>query len=120
MPFDNMPDHNINTDAPLPDGREWRRVLIRAAQIVREGWCQGALEDDRDRVCASGAIKRAAGCPMDTWSVLALEAANRLGAAIKSDYGSLYVPDWNDMEGRTAGDVASTMEEAARMEASDG
>ena len=89
------------------------RVLRQAAQRVREGWCQNAYGIGNN-VCALGAIGRSTREPMDLhffWGALALDAA-----AILGDYLGLEIEEvaaWNDEPGRTAEEVAATMERAA-------
>ena len=96
-------------------------VLMEAAAIVRRGWCQG-VQEVNGPVCAMRAIRIAAGFPI--WDVvdghewLAFHVIAQTGAAQRlAAHLSVLADDiwmWNDAHGRTAEEVASAMEAAAR------
>ncbi len=100
MPFDFIPT----------ELEPWQQLLLDAAQRVRRGWCQNALNDDRGNVCLMGAL---------------LEVSSRPGVQADAEttaYWALFqhivnraqgVVDFNDTPGRTAEEVASAMEAAA-------
>ncbi len=100
---------------------DWRDVLLKAASIVEEGWCQGVSHRDVHehpcrrsaavRSCAGGAIGRAVQ-EMDVF-------ANARGFAhyrLADHVGARAVSEWNDAPGRTATEVAEAMREAAVTE----
>lgn len=88
-----------------------RDVLLKAAGIVEQGWCQNIIHErssDGSAIvasCAMGAIVRAA------------EELNPLemSRAIWTLIGYLHedIAYWNDAHGRTAHEVAETMRRAA-------
>jgi len=85
-------------------------VLLRAARIVREGWCKGALKRG-DSVCALGAIRRACGLgasDVDNTSPLKSVAYKMLREQIGGS-----IADFNNAPERTAEEVATAMEAAA-------
>lgn len=81
-------------------------VLLKAASIVEQGWCQGTSIDSQGRHCALGAIAAAtaelggAALFLPTVAVLVLHVG---GSAVA----------WNDTPGRTADEVANAMRKAA-------
>lgn len=103
-------------------------VLLRAAELVEQGWTQGQdaclsngtpctySNDEAVRWCANGAIYRSA---YERWgdryneSTIEADAACMamkkavLAAALQS------ITEWNDVKGRTAGEVAAKLREAA-------
>ena len=94
MPFDSMP----------VELKPEQRVLLRAAKIVRRGWCQGVYREGGN-YCVLGAIDAAA-----RNYDLADAACLRLEALI----GTHAFGTWNDQRGRTAEEVAQALEAAAR------
>jgi hypothetical protein len=94
-----------------------RDVLLKAASIVEEGWCQGTghiyYSDLRVKAsCAYGAIYRAVDAIIhgaEERARLANAASHRLRDAI----GREGIFDWNDAPGRTKEEVATAMREAA-------
>ena len=82
-------------------------TLLEAAGMIRaRGWCQGEFFDADGRVCAMGAIHRAAG-----WHEALIVAAERhLRSVVGRD-----VPGWNDAGGRKADEVIAALEKAASL-----
>ncbi len=93
-------------------------VLLKAASIVEEGWCQyvfhtngdgqwATTRDKASKSCAAGALSRAAS---------ELDANERDSQhaymALAMHVGGM-VTDWNDKDGRTAEEVAEAMRNAA-------
>jgi hypothetical protein len=89
-------------------------ILRRAAELLGErGWCQGEIEDGDGRMCAVGAIRRAASEVMHTrhsWSESV--ALNRLRGQVRTREMHS-IPRWNDAPERTAEDVILAMKRAA-------
>lgn len=84
---------------------EASRVLLRAAEIVEERWCQDELGKAGGPVCGWGAIIEASGGgPEDE---LWVSAYRRADAAV----GGLI--RFNDTEGRTKEEVAAALRAAA-------
>jgi hypothetical protein len=87
------------------------RVLLRAAEIVRErGLCKGPWRAGGP-LCAAGAVGEAGsdlGLPRAEMKARVLRFARALGGSAVSD-----VHGWNDAPGRTVGDVAEALERAA-------
>lgn len=103
---------------------DWRDVLIKAASLVEQGWCQGHLylNDDGepfsfgldferrpDKVCLEGALR-----------VAALDLTGNLGGMLSmrahqkmADLVYEFPYEWNDAEGRTADEVADALRRAA-------
>ena len=105
-----------------------RDILLKAASIVEEGWCQGAYHRRADGTwegmnlqgqetvtlrpaavtsCARGAILRARhelGLPRPPYGQSAADL-------LKGSVGPII--DWNDAPGRTADEVAEAMRTAA-------
>ena len=91
----------------------WQDVLLKAASIVEEGWCQGALHRNENgddcypsgavESCAEGAISRATSY---VGSVNAL-------MGLKRYLGKQSINEWNDHPDQTAGEVADAMRKAA-------
>ena len=110
---------------------DWRDVLLKAASIVEEGWCQGVLHLDKEGVCiynredaaqscATGAIARASDQLSGEPS---LSAAYDLGSAAGRglrEYLSSSIPNWNDRWDQTADKVAEAMRQAATKGDDDG
>jgi hypothetical protein len=110
-------------------------VLNRAADVIqRDGWYQGGYSPDADKamttlvgrpVCALGAIHVAA----DEWLLwfedLQCWAGGRTPVtdvvakilARHIDHPDLFIPAWNDHEGRTAAEVIEALRAAAIIEA---
>jgi hypothetical protein len=86
-------------------------VLVRAAEIVRErGLCQGPWNAGGP-LCAAGAVGEAAkelGLTRPEMESSLLQFAGVLGGA-----GFRAVHRWNDVDGRTADEVAEALERAA-------
>jgi hypothetical protein len=89
-----------------------QEVLLQAAAIVEQGWCQGEYTDEAGRHCAAGDIYRAA-------------ANGTSNAGVSYDNGSMatrvfmqfiggYVSNWNDAPERTQADVVTALREAAQ------
>ena len=107
---------------------DWRDVLLKAASIVEQGWCQGALHlnkegdviynrEEADRSCATGAIARASDqLSGEREPVAASVAAYDLGEdarrGLRKHLG-ISIPIWNDHWDRTADEVAESMRQAA-------
>ena len=102
---------------------KWQDVLLRAASIVEEGWCQGTFHLNKDgvdcfrpsatRSCAAGAISRAAaasgvGMPYSA-SPVEIAALRELTRFLDGPS----IAAWNDHPVRTAVEVAETMRQAA-------
>ena len=107
MPFDQT---NFVEAKPEVELEPWRRVLLDAAQIVRKGWCQNAIERG-GKYCAIGALYVASGNP-------AISGVLK-GPAMRA-FGELWdsvgrIDEWNNAPGRTAEEVAAAMEECARQ-----
>jgi hypothetical protein len=88
-------------------------VLRKAAEILGErGWCQRSSMDDQGHLCALGALGVAS-------RAISPSAYTKAGAAlarhlcIESRYD---IPEWNDVQGRTAEDVILAMKRAAENE----
>lgn len=98
-----------------------RDVLLKAASIVEEGWCQGKLHTYQGgevlvvtASCAIGAIDRATTSLVNHGQrdLMAITMMT-FGRYIDAQYGDVLIKDWNDAPGRTAHEVASAMREAA-------
>ena len=93
---------------------DWRDVLLKAASIVEEGWCQEVFHRNENgddcypsgavESCAEGAISRAGSY---IGSVNALMGLRRY-------LGKRSIGDWNDHPDRTAAEVAEAMRQAAK------
>ena len=75
-------------------------LLMRAADIVERGWCQGHLVDDHGNVCALQALYHARGKVTQAFVAL----SNAVGGNI---------PEWNNAPSQTAANVAATMRAVA-------
>lgn len=89
-------------------------VLVRARELVAQGWCQGAFARDADGEsvgdlsslacswCATGAIRRAALelCSPCYGRLVFWKAISRFGRRRMRD-----IPGWNDHPGRTKAEV---------------
>ena len=78
-------------------------VLMRAAAIVRERWCQFEAGDSGGPRCAMGAIHEAS---VDFLHYVM--ATSRVRCSIGGS-----IAGWNDADGRTAEEVAEGLERAA-------
>jgi hypothetical protein len=108
MPFDQT---NYLETKPEVELERWRKVLLDAAQIVRRGWCQMALEDGKGRFCALGALHIADGDIADgAFSTAGRKAFIELNILVGG-----FIPGWNNAPGRTAEEVAAAMEACARQ-----
>ena len=104
MPFDNSP-------AELPaidDLDEVGRALIRAADFVDQGWCQGRFGEPGGPRCAVGAILEV------TADRLPFGNVRHFAVARLTRFIGCRVQDWNDTKGRTVAEVAAAMRDAAR------
>ena len=94
-------------------------VLLRAAEIVRERWCQHGWHPDGadtrgiNTRCAGNAIVEAEGRFQDgapTWT----DGQRRFSLAMGwGDWGATRMFLWNDTPGRTREEVAEALERAA-------
>lgn len=99
-------------------------ILTRAADLIEErGHCKGEHRSDDGRYCAAGALRVVTGVMDEDGS--RTRAGDREWSAYLAAYGALRnhvgagVGTWNDVSGRTASEVTSTMRgaaEAARAE----
>ena len=99
---------------------DWRDVLLKAASIVEQGWCQGALyrtngvhntlvvQEDAEQSCAVGAISRALFHLNGDHELLIATHRNLQKHLLFSE-----IATWNDSPGRTAAEVAEAMRQAA-------
>ena len=87
-------------------------MLLKAAEIVRAGWCQYAAKDDAGNVCMLGAVGRALGFEPPGELVHPATSRNETYLLIKSKLPS-GLAFWNDAPGRTAEEVAAVLEHAA-------
>ena len=108
----------------MGSGQDWQGVLLTAASLVEEGWCQGAFHRFRDgdvvQSCAGGAISRAACAAwvpgFTTYSGRPVEHCARISLAqhLRSKSVSFVsIEAWNDHPDRTAAEVAEAMRQAA-------
>lgn len=73
--------------------------LLETAKVIeRDGWCQGLLWDDKDKVCLIGALMRAR-VSADTLDAV----GKKVGTLAK----------WNDCPGRTMDEVISMLQTLA-------
>ena len=109
---------------------DWRDVLLKAASIVEEGWCQrvsveasGVVGQPHKR-CASEAIRVAGNLlandstVTNTWedpgTYVAERAVRELRVHLRGEHETSSVVAWNDSDGRTADQVAKTMRQTAK------
>ncbi len=100
-------------------GHDWRDLLLKAASIVEEGWCQGSFHTNKNgaecysseavRSCATGAISRANEHLMVPGPTT--HHTDARAHLVKHLRGSIVL--WNDSPDRTANEVAETMREVA-------
>ena len=109
---------------------DWQNVLLKAASIVEQGWCQGTMHCNEegaptysretiDRSCATGAMERAFDLlRSDRYlddSVFAF-AGSALGEHLDPKMEGapwLSIAKWNDHPDRTDLEVAEAMRQAA-------
>lgn len=102
-----------------------REVLLKAAELVERGWCQGhgatdksgnTVDRDADDAacfCALGAISRATqGTKQSVRNDLFWDARARLGDVV-DQAGFMGVAPWNDAPGRTQAEVVQALRQAA-------
>jgi hypothetical protein len=101
----------ITTDKPA-ELDEVGRILVRAAEIVRErGLAKGVFESITGSVCAEGAIAYATN---GTWNPDDdCQAVSRLHASLGGTLGATF--KFNDHPDRTAEEVAEALERAAYL-----
>ena len=106
---------------------DWQNVLIEAASIVEEGWCQGAMHrneaglecyrDNAVQSCATGALYRAFNQLSGHLTVAdGYDALYELQEYLRSSLGMgewVTIALWNDHPDRTATEVAKAMRQAA-------
>ena len=81
-------------------------VCLRAAEIVRERWRQGAFGLPGQARCLEGALTEAAGTPL-----YRTDARLKVACVLGTDE----LGGWNDTPGRSAEEVANALETAARL-----
>ncbi len=87
----------------------WRQVLLSAANLIeRIGWCQHTERDSKGRVCASEALMRVAADDVASYALAVTRLSDFVAAPMS-------VPEWNDVEGRTATEVKNAMRICARQ-----
>lgn len=96
---------------------EVREILLKAAALVRRGWCTGAPAKNADgkpvgprdkdacQWCAIGAIQAICGGP---------ENGYEARYALRQVLGRDTIQDWNDVYARNGEMVAKMFEEAAK------
>jgi len=96
---------------------EVKAILLKAAALVRRGWCRNAPAKDADGKpvgprektavawCAIGAIQKVCGGPEDGWEAR---------YALRQVLGRETIQDWNDTYARDGEMVAKMFEEAAK------
>ena len=107
---------------------DWRDVLLKAASIVEEGWCQEAMHrneaglecyrDNAVQSCATGALHRAFNQLSGHLTVAdGYDALYKLQEYLRSSPGMggewITIALWNDHPDRTATEVAKAMRQAA-------
>ena len=99
---------------------DWQKVLLKAASIVEEGWCQGIMRISvfgaPDKYCASKAIRVAAIRNEDKDIYSGTDAHRKLQRYLRSSPGMgerITIALWNDHPDRTATEVAEAMRQAA-------
>jgi hypothetical protein len=97
---------------PRHDLPEWKRILLRAHEIIEErGWCQAKLVSSEGHVCLEAAISLAAcGTPYHEADWEMSEAAAQAFAEMKRRVFFNRGEDhrlwsWNDRPGRTKDEV---------------
>lgn len=122
-----LPDKLFPLSVPDAPVEAWRRALLDAAEYIRvHGWCQQFY--DGDKVCLVGALHAVLGSERVTrtistgatipafepsWPGVSDDAAEQVRAHLHLPIGES-VADWNDEPGRTADEVISALESAAR------
>jgi len=114
-------DGDIKQFSPQPDLQDpVCRVLMDAIRLIRErGWTRFQMCDSSGRLCIHGALRAAAyGDPYG--GVGALQAPEysaacaAIGRVLRAPRGRLNHAEWNNAPGRTAAEVISALEGAAR------
>lgn len=118
-----------------PPSVDPRDLLLRAAAIVRRGWCQNAIAvtidgmladywtDGASAFCGAGAVRRAV---WETTGMRHLEPGGRRVTALRNklqrridvavgEHHFCSLPNFNDHPGRTAEEVAELLERAAAL-----
>lgn len=92
-------------------------ILIEARAQIEKGWCQGDYEGDNRTCCMVGALnrgelivyQRTSSFSWPEWS----RARSMLKAAVgQSANGDFSLSDWNDIPGRTKGEVLNAFDMA--------
>jgi hypothetical protein len=94
----------VSPEAPDP-------ICIRAAEIVRERWCQHQAGDTGQARCLAGALHEAAELDPFVESERYREAYLKVACIVGGGSPEL----WNDEPGRSAEEVADALERAARL-----
>lgn len=99
-------------------------ILLKAASIVEQGWCQGVNHRNREGIsccreeaiesCAEGAIVRAFHHLSEDHSDADLTVLTSVPLVLGKYLGKASIPAWNDHPGRTADEVAEAMRQAAK------
>ncbi len=90
----------------------WRQMLLDAADLLeRDGWCQGAYQDDDGHHCALGALDAVFGSKT-SFKAIDWSAYARVNERLQDAVG-LQIVHWNDAKGRTAEEVISTLRKIA-------
>lgn len=100
-------------------------ILDAAADHVEKvGWIQGSLYDysaenrETSRCCAIGALEMASGVRVDPrLNYYAMYEARRILADHLGTDSQSGIPNWNDDEERTQGEVVTALREAAKKAA---
>lgn len=88
-------------------------LLDASADRVLQGWTQGKIRDrDTGAVCASGAMAEVIG---NSWNLVIMDCVVKASDEMIHQIGFNDIPAWNDMPGRTAGEVADAMRTAAKV-----
>lgn len=97
----------------VPEPRHYRE----AARVVREGWCQGAYDDEEGCHCVMGALHVGFGLSLSETTKADEDAMSApLAASLRLRLRGTpkrAVVSWNDAPGRTAEDVAEALERCA-------
>lgn len=89
-------------------------ILRDAAERVRQGWCQGAFEDDMNNVCVMGAFD-AIGASFEDMNRAATHVLRALNKPLVLADAANELVVWNDEPNRTADQVATALEFAALL-----
>jgi hypothetical protein len=86
-------------------------ILVRAAELVEQGWMQGHFHGPHGEVCLSAAIQQALGqCD----KALRWRFGEMIQNAVVTEVNAESLVDWNDAPGRTAEEVATALRNAKR------